>query len=337
MIKPSPAPSPLKKAASKRNSADSPLAVIQRLSLFIVACAVGGLFSFAVDAGQMHLENYFYAQISAPIDQIGYVARKAASSADLNLDALAVISLRVTSAGRERMIYKKNDARVLPIASLTKLMTATVVLENPDVYGMDNVCTVSSAAAGQDDVPVAGNLKVGETYSVRQLLSMMLYYSSNNAAWALSEAMDTDKFVAAMNRKATDLGLGDTAFYNPTGLDPVDHVVGGVNHSSADDLMVLVKYILRAHPEIFSYTDTGQNYVTDNGIFDVNLWDGQKLVGGKTGFTDNAGGCMILVYESANGRRYINILLGSTSAATRVAEMQKLVNFANNYDKPAEN
>jgi D-alanyl-D-alanine carboxypeptidase len=334
MIKPLPAPSPFKKAAPKKNDLNSASAITKRLALFFMACACGGLFSFAVNNGQIHLENYISAQISEPVSQITYMAPKAALVGDLNLDAKAVFSVRTNPAGKERMIYKKNIASILPIASLTKLMTATVVLENPDVYGMDNVCNISPAAASQDDVPVAGNLKAGETYSVRQLLSVMLYYSSNNAAWALSEVMGTDKFVAAMNRKAADLELGDTAFNNPTGLDPA---VGGMNHSSAQDLMVLVKYILRAHPEIFSYTDTGQNYVTDNGIFDVNLWDGQKLVGGKTGFTDNAGGCMILVYDNSNGRRYVNILLGSTSAATRVAEMQKLVNFANNYDKPAEN
>jgi len=334
MIKPSLAPVPPEKNARKKYNANSLVAVTKRMSLFFAAAVAAGSISWAVNAGQMRLENFLYAQISEPIDKITYTAPKNPSLPELDMDAKAVYSLRINPAGRERVIFEKNIEGVLSIASLTKLMAAIVVLENPAFYAMDKTVIVDSAAAGQDDVPVAGNLRAGETASVRQLLGMMLHYSSNDAAYALSEIMGTDEFVAAMNRKAADLGLGDTEFYNPSGLDRDS---GESNHSSAGDLMALAKFIMQSRGEIFSYTVGEGDYATQNGIFDINLWDGQKLVGGKTGYTEKAGGCMIYVYEIGNGSRYVNIVLGSTSSETRVVQMQKLINCASNGEKTAAN
>jgi D-alanyl-D-alanine carboxypeptidase len=130
-----------------------------------------------------------------------------------------------------------------------------------------------------------------------------------------------------MNQKAKDLNLDDTGFYNSSGLD----IVGGqANYSTAADLAVLVKYMLENHQEIFAMTMQPGPCLTENGIFSFKLWDGQKLVGGKTGYTEKAGGCMIAVFKNESGRRYINILLGAASAEARVEQMQKMVNYANN-------
>jgi|GEM_PF-464914 D-alanyl-D-alanine carboxypeptidase (penicillin-binding protein 5/6) len=327
MIKPSPAPKPRYKVYGRKYVADAPANVAKRILYFAAAGTFSGLFFFAVNIGQVRFEDFLYAQISEPLDSIVYATPAARTKSELELDAKAAISLRIGATGRERMIYQKNTDGVLPIASLTKLMTATVVLETPEIYNLDKQVAISYAAANQNDVPVFGNLKPGEVYSVRQLLNLMLYYSSNDAAAALAEMIGEDRFVSSMNSKAAGIGLAKTTFYNPHGLDIAD---GKANLSSANDLLALVKYILKNHPEIFAFSIQPGPYLTENGIFSLNLWDGQTLTGGKTGYTELAGGCMISVFENAKHRQYINILLGAVSSESRVIEMQKLINYANN-------
>jgi D-alanyl-D-alanine carboxypeptidase len=329
----SPAPHPVKNQQKTARNTNSASMAAERILFFFAAIAAGAAVTLAANDGQARFEDYLYAQISQPIENIAYVAPKDKEPPQIDLDAKAAYSLRIGANGREKTIIKENTDAALPIASLTKLMTAVVVFENPDTYNLERSCAISQTAASQDNVPVAGNLTAGEIYTVRQLLDMMLHYSSNDAAWALSEMMVNGDFVSAMNRKAADVGLFHTIYYNPTGLDRDD---GNVNVSNADDLMVLTKYILQTHPEIFSATSNHELYATENGLFDLNLWDGQKLVGGKTGYTEKAGGCMVVVFENEKHRQYINILLGSTSPETRVVQMQKMINSANNFDAPTQ-
>lgn len=328
MIAPSSLPAPLPSKQFFRKKPENRIAAAaKRLLIFLFAAVCGGFLCYAADNAQLEMENYLYAQISQPIRDIVIVQREK-SSQDLELAAKAALSYRIGATGREKAIFEKNTGTSVPIASLTKLMTATVVLENPQIYDLNNPVVISQTAANQEDVPVFGNLMWGEIYTVKDLLGLMLFYSSNDAAYALAQVAGTDAFVAAMNKKAALIGLDKSVFFNTTGLDIDD---GRKNQSSAEDLLALAKHILEFHPEIFSMTTIPGPYRTENGIFDFHLWDGQKLVGGKTGYTEEAGGCMIAIFDDENGRRYINILLGALSAQTRVDEMQKLINFANNY------
>jgi len=305
------------------------LSVIKRIFLFVFALVVGGLFCAVINNSQARLENYLYAQISQPVAQI--VLSQKADGRDMELAAAAAYSLRVGASGRERVIFRKNIKQALPIASLTKLMTALVVLEHPEIYDLDRQITISGDAAIQNDVPVFGNLIADQIYTTKELLHLMLFYSSNDAAFALSEVMGVDKFVNAMNQKAKELDMESAEFYNPSGLDLDD---GTANQMSAKDLMFLTKHILDSHPEIIEYTIQRGPYITENGIFSLKLWDGQKIVGGKTGYTPKAGGCMILILKNDNQWRYFNILLGASSTESRVVEMQKLINYASNSDSP---
>jgi len=330
MIKTLPVPLPSEKISNKKNGARLAADAAKRLSIFVFAAAMSGLLCFAINDGQFRFENFLYAQVSEPINEIVYATPKKTPKINLELNAKAGLSLSIAPSGKERIIFQKNIDDVLPIASLTKLMAATVIFENGEIYDREKQITVSEFAAGQVDVPVAGNLFPGQIYSMRQLLDLMLFYSSNDAAFSLAEVMGADQFTAAMNQKARDIGLMNTAFFNPTGLD----IDGGQNnYSNVSDLLVLTKYILANHPEIFSITIQPGNYPTENGIFSFNLWDGQKLIGGKTGYTEKAGGCMIAIFENQTGRRFINILLGSLSPESRVAEMQKMINCDSNSEK----
>lgn len=315
-----PLPLPPKKRAAKKNSA------FKRWACFFGALSVGGFFCWGIDRGQIGLENYLYAQISAPIREIAVISPP--RRATMNLEAKTALCWRVGTAGNEKIIFEKNPDEVLPIASITKLMTAKVVLENPEIYDPAKFVFISAAAAGQPDVPISGNLFFGEVRTVKELLHLTLFYSSNDAAHALAELMGEDNFVAAMNREAIKIGLSSTQFFNATGLDLDD---GRANYSTARDLLAFAKNILEFQPEIFAITKTPGLYRTQNGIFDFALWEGQNLTGGKTGFTEKAGGCMIAVFESDAGWRHIGILLGSANSQTRVEEMQKIVNFTNNY------
>jgi len=311
----------------KKNDPRGGREIFRRLFFFVFGITMSGAMCLTVNGAQFGLENYMYAQIVEPTEEIKFVEVAKVAEPELDLEAKAAYSLRIGVTGREKVIYRENEESIYPIASLTKLMTATVVFEHPDYYAFDRQVVISDMAAAQYDVPVFGNLMAGESYTVGQLLNLMLFYSSNDAAWALAEVMGIDQFTAEMNSKGQELGFIGAEFYNPHGLDLEN---GSTNHASASDLMVLVKYIIESHPEIMDYSIKPGPYMTENGIFDLNFWDGNSLVGGKTGFTEKAGGCMMVVFKDGAGRKYINVMLGATTPESRVEQMQKLINFANN-------
>lgn len=311
----------------RSNDPKRPAAVGKRLFFFVFSISLSASLCLMVDNAQLGLENYLCAQITKPAEQTTRITIPAGTEPPLDLEAKAAYSLRVGVTGREKILYRDNENESYPIASLTKLMTAAIVLENPKIYGLDHSIIISPEASGQYDVPVYGNLFTGESYTVDELLHLMLLYSSNDAAWALSEAMGQAEFVTAMNLKGKELGFARFEFYNSSGLDRED---GLTNYASAADLMVLAKYILKNHPEIFDYSIKPGPYMTENGISSLKLWDGNLLVGGKTGFTERAGGCMVVVFRDGGGRQFINIVLGAVSPETRVEQMQKMINFTNN-------
>jgi len=160
----------------------------------------------------------------------------------------------------------------------------------------------------------------------------MLIYSSNDAAWAFSEVIGPDYFVEEMNQKANDLGLTNTHFVNPTGLDPNDlhydpdpAILHYFNYSSVKDLTKLAQYILKERPLIFELSRQKHLYLLQDGIFDLFLT--QEVVGGKTGYTDEAGGCILFVFKDGKGNLFLNVILGTPSFRARVEEMQKLIDW----------
>jgi len=299
----------------------------RRFVFFAGGFVLSVLFFLGLNVAQAGFENYLYADISQPVRSLVFANPVRASVPEINLVAGAALVKKIGAGGRERFVFKLNGESLMPIASLTKLMTATIVLENKDRYAMDMPVIISNEAASQEDVPVFGNLRTGDTYTVAQLLGLMLQYSSNDAAYALSEVIGSAGFVDKMNGKAGDLELDSTLFFNSSGLD-LDN--GDTNISSAKDMVVLSQYILDHHPEIFEMTSQMPAYLTVNGIHNLEFWDGQTLIGGKTGYTVKAGGCMVVVSRDAANNIFINVLLGADSAESRVREMQKLINLANN-------
>jgi D-alanyl-D-alanine carboxypeptidase (penicillin-binding protein 5/6) len=209
-------------------------------------------------------------------------------------------------------------------ASLAKLMTALVVLE--DGFDPSAPVAVSGRAASQRGSHLG--LRAGERMTAGQLLDGTLVASANDAAYALSERRDgVSAFVARMNSRARQLGLGHTRFANPTGLDAKGQV------STARELLALAKEAL-AHPEIARRVAPPRATLTTAGGRGIEIASSNALLGlvpgvsgVKTGTTARAGECVIAL-AGRQGHRVIVVLLGSkdrwwTTAALIEAAFRK--------------
>lgn len=244
------------------------------------------------------------------------------------LQADSAISVETNIQGEGKIIFQKNIDKKLPIASLTKLMTALVALE---FYQESEQIEVSKKAVEQ--LEKTGYLKPGEILRPEELLYIMLVESSNDAAYGLTGLMGVDGFVGLMNLKAKDLGMLNTYFYNPNGVDPDDLRVNEdeINYSTVGDLVKLSEYLLKEQPKILEISSKKQYdlYLT-NGSFHHTLYNTNELlgelndvVGSKTGLTDRAGGCLLLVLKGKTPGTYlINVILNSPE---RFLDMRKLM------------
>lgn len=225
----------------------------------------------------------------------------------------------VVNASNGEVLAARNARMRLPIASITKLMTAIVALQR---LRPDDVVTVSGRAAsvGESRIPLAG----GQRISVRDLLKGALIQSANNAADALAAAAsggDTARFVDWMNDKARALGLRDTRFTRPDGLDAPGHL------SSARDVAVLAQVAMRL-PIVRSIVQRRSDTI-ESGRFTVRTWNDllgrfPGLLGVKTGHTADAGWCQV---SAARGRGFTiyAVILGSPTRAQRNEDLQALL------------
>jgi len=242
---------------------------------------------------------------------------------DFSIDAKAFLSVKEDSKGTE-VLFSKNDQERLPIASLTKLMTALLVLK---YYDMNQLVTISPAAMQQEGVQ--GVLQEGQVLTVKDLLYISLIESSNRAAYALSEVIGNQKFVGMMNQEAEEMGLDNTHFADSTGLD-------SGSYSTASDLERIASYLYKEYPLFRQITGTKTyDLYLPNGIFHHQLQttnvflDQDGVIAGKTGYTDAAKGCFMIIQQGTDSStRFIHIVLG---AVDRVQEMQKFITWTNNH------
>jgi len=244
----------------------------------------------------------------------------------LSLSAEAAFSLFVGS-NKEEALFGKNSQESLPIASLTKLVSALVIIDN---YSMSQRVSISPEAAGMPGNG-EGNLMPGDTFEVGDLFKAMLVESNNSAALALAQIKGEEEFVYLMNAKTEALGLQKTSFSNPTGLDPKDGSI--INQSSAAELAEIAKFVMKEKPEIFEillmeefnlYNIEGalsHKAVNTNEL----LGEMPLVIGGKTGETPRSGGCLLLLVQAPKSRGYlVNVILDSPD---RFSEMEKLVDW----------
>jgi D-alanyl-D-alanine carboxypeptidase (penicillin-binding protein 5/6) len=209
---------------------------------------------------------------------------------------------------RQETVWVKSRTKRLPPASLTKIMTALLVLE---YYRPQDVVAIGKAAAAETGTRLG--LRVGDRMSVGNLLTATLLHSANDACHALADwrAGDEARFVQLMNRRASELGLADTRFANACGLDAPGHF------SSVVDLAALTEVALRhqvfadlvARPEAVVETADGrQRFTIANRNALVGRFPG--VHGVKSGYTRNAGRCLVAVAER-DGVRVLLVLLNA--------------------------
>lgn len=212
-----------------------------------------------------------------------------------------------------QVLYAKNAHQKLPPASLTKIMTAMIVLER---CRLDD--TVKASQRAVNTQPSSMHLRVGEEVTVRDLLYALMLRSANDAAIALAEhtAGSVEAFAQLMNAKAQEIGATNTHFVNPHGLHHPQH------HSTAYDLALITRYAMAN--ETFREIVKTRSYIVTRSLNQEDLWMVNKAKflqqypyaeGVKTGYTNHAGFCFAGA-ASKEGRRLITVVLNSPQRET---------------------
>jgi len=235
-----------------------------------------------------------------------------------------------------RVIWEKDSAKPVPVASLTKMMTALLIMEkledknSPNPLSWETILDVSDVAVQTERSGVLGMQK-GERYSVGELMAAMMIASYNDAAAQLAEAAagDVPTFVQQMNERARELGLRSASFNSPNGLPQ-----GKMRQNSlcsAADIAILSEMLLR-HPKVMELCGskmkklhTGRVVYGHNGLLKKNMVKGYE--GFKTGFTNKAGFCLSFGINR-DGRRIIGCVTGFPSAADRDNFCRALIEWA---------
>ncbi len=227
------------------------------------------------------------------------------------------------------ILFEKNAHEKLPPASMTKMMSMLLIVESVEkgLISWDEMVTVSENASGMGGSQIL--LETNEKMSVDDLFKGIAVASGNDAVVAMAEkiAGTEDEFVKMMNNRAKELGLTDTEFKNPHGLDEANH------YSSAYDMAMIAKELVK-HPKVLEYTSIYEDYLredTDRKIWLVNT---NKLVrfyegvdGLKTGYTETAGYC-ITTTAKKNDMRIITVVMGEPDSKTRNAETTAMLDYA---------
>ncbi|KEF30858.1 Murein-DD-endopeptidase [Marinobacter nitratireducens] len=236
---------------------------------------------------------------------------------------LASVNAAVAVVGDDELVFGKHEDRSVPIASITKLMTALVVLDSGEV--LDEWLTFE-----ERHQPAAANaytrIRVGSRMKRADVLRIALMSSENFAAYTLARSQPGgfDTFVDSMNAKAKQLGMTGTRFVDPTGLS-------AGNRSTAADLVRLVNAAMK-HPEIQEYSTTGYyrghfrnpryslSFGNTNALVHRESW-GVEL--SKTGYLTEAGRCLVMV-SAMNGKQVITVLLDSLGTRSPMGDAGRI-------------
>lgn len=229
-------------------------------------------------------------------------------------------------------LASQNASKVQPIASITKLMTALVFLDhNP---GWDKEYTIK-----KDDMVEGGmvHLFFGDKVRVKDLFNSSLVASDNGATLSLarSTGLSDEDFVTAMNKKASDLGLLSTNFVDPTGLSTSDvsdaRDVARLAQAALDNKDI-AKAVSQSEYVFKTLQGRKKTLVSTDWLLDSDSEDKRaEIVGGKTGYTDEAGYCFVGRFRDPEGRTVIAVVLNSGTKNDRFREARKLANWAFTY------
>lgn len=238
---------------------------------------------------------------SDPIDNLP--TRKDWTLLDPDMKAKAAVAKDLDS---DIEMFGLNTNERWALASLTKLMSAVVAAEE---LGVSSNIVMSEKAMSTEGV--SGNFRLNEVYSSGDLIKAMLVVSSNRAAMALADSINVLRFVDKMQMKANSLGMVNTTFAEPTGLS-------FANQGTVEDLEKLVKYIYKNHPALLEISRQKSATLKDlisgaeREILNINAFSHSRtdFYGGKTGYTDQAGGNLITILDH-EGRKILYVVLGT--------------------------
>ncbi|MDZ4296038.1 MAG: serine hydrolase [Patescibacteria group bacterium] len=254
---------------------------------------------------------------------------------------LIASSSLVFLASEEKVLFESNPRAPLPIASITKLLTALVALERAEPEAALTVSPEALAVAG------ISKLAAGDRFTLAQLILFMLLPSSNDAAQTLWLHLGREDFIRVLNEKARELGMKDSHFVNASGLDeesasvPADAQGGSsealFNAASAYDTALLMRAVLQNE---FLTRSIGLEHITisSQGGRSVSLNNSNKLlgkmprvIGGKTGFTDEARETFVVA--TTEGERQANVIYVILGSRDRLADMRALIDWTRNAYK----
>lgn len=227
------------------------------------------------------------------------------------------------------LLYSKNDTKKTSIASLTKMMTTLVAIEEID--NLDEIVTIKERDfEGTVGYSKAG-FKVGDKVTYRDLLYGIILPSGADAVNAVvNNTLGYDKFIKKMNETAKKIGMNDTSYANPVGKDDEN------NYSTSSDLAKLLKYALKN--ETFKTIFTTKSYKTSNGInlestvnSYKNILNTDEIKGAKSGFTKDAGRCLASI-TTLNNVDYLLVVINSstTSPYNAVKDTITIYDYYNN-------
>ncbi|MBU2595232.1 serine hydrolase [Patescibacteria group bacterium] len=237
--------------------------------------------------------------------------------------AKAAVAIDIDN-GQTLFTYNQNE--VLPIASLTKIMTATVALEN--LANLEEAVTVSRSAALVEGSKM--NIWIDEKIALKDLLYGLILKSGNDAALAIEEYHDgilkQKTFIAKMNDKAKFLGLMTTEYFDSAGITE--------NKSTALELSILLNYALRNETFARIAGTVQYNAKSFNGSLEHNMTTTNRLlrtrtdtIVGKTGYSEAAGYNFINAFRSPQGHRIVVVVLGAENHDSRFDESNKIIDW----------
>lgn len=244
---------------------------------------------------------------------------KTAPFENINLEAKSAYIYDVV---KEKSIFELNADSQLPLASLTKLMTAVVAKENIPEWMLIDI--------GEESVLQEGDsgFMLGERWKIADLIDAMLISSSNDAAAAI--ALNSEDFISLMNKKSADLNLAQTYFLNATGLDLTNYLSGG--YGSAKDVAKLMDYLVKKHPSLLEVTRYDSLKINSRNFKNTNklIEHLPGIIGSKTGFSDLARGNLAVVFDMGLEHPVIIVALGSSEEG-RFEDIEKLYNETIKY------
>lgn len=322
------------KNTSQINKISSVKLLISRVLFAFIICLSLGALSIAPLLADREMRVPQIAKADSDIDWQFSVSADSATVA--NLDSLAGKAAYLMDVATGSVIYARSENERLPIASMTKIMTALLTMEAADRgdISWEEQIPVSEEAAGMGGSQVF--LDAGSTHRADELMKSVIVASANDSCVALAERISgsVSGFVSTMNTRAKELGMTDTNFKNCTGLPAAE------SFSSAKDVAIMFNELIK-HPKFFEYSTIWlEDYQHPSGRA-TTMTNTNKLVrfyngcdGGKTGFTSESKFCLAATAKR-DGMRLISVVIGADSSKSRFAAISEMFNhgFANYENK----